>query len=338
MLWFYFVLCAAIILLFGSLLSRYGDVIAEKTGLGRVWVGLLLLAIITSLPEIITGISAVAVVGGHKGADMALGTIFGSNALNIFLLAVLDTVSREGPLLTIGYARTGHILSAVLGIVLISIAGIIIFVSANLWDGAIGRLGLYGLFLVALYIVGSRIIFKRESLPPYEVEAIQQRYASVSRAKSYVMFSISAVAIVAAGTWLALIGDEISTTYGLDASFVGTLLLAITTSLPELVVAATALRIGAPDMAIADILGSNMFNIGVGVFCYDIFSSEGPIFWLVSKSHIFTACLVVLMTLVVVLGLIARPRKRLLRISWYSLALAILYMAGAYIIFAQPWG
>lgn len=335
MVWLYFVICVILVLFFGTKLSRYGDIIAEKTGLGGVWVGLLLLAIITSLPEIITGISAVAMVGGHEGADLALGTIFGSNMLNLFLLAILDSVCKQGPLLSCAVARSGHIQSALLGVVLIAFAGVIIYLSNDIWDGAVGRLGVYGFILVIVYIVGSRYIFKRERQEPL---LNPPRYEGTTSRKAYAGFAASALAIIGAGTWLALIGDEISTTYGLGASFVGTLLLAVTTSLPELVVALAAMRLGSPDMAIADILGSNMFNIGVGVFFYDLFSSEGPIFWLVSKSNIFTAGIVVLMTLLVILGLVKRPKGKTFRwFSWYSVLLAALYIGGAYVIFAAPW-
>lgn len=337
MIWLYFTICVALVLFFGAQLSKYGDVIGEKTGLSGLWVGLLLLAIITSLPEIITGISAVTIVGGRVGADLALGTIFGSNALNLFILAILDIASRQGSLFAVVFSRSGHILAALLGIFLIAFAGIIIFLSTEIWDGAIGRLGVYGLVLVVMYVVGSRVIFKSERLPSSEEDLICKKYERVTKRRAYTGFAVSAVAIIGAGTWLALLGDQIATLTGWGSSFVGSLLLAIATSLPELVVAMYALRIGAPDMAIADVLGSNMFNIGVGVFCYDIFSSGGPIFSLVSKSHIFTACIVVLMTAVVVLGLVARPRRRLLRASWYALALAAIYFGASYAIFAQPW-
>ncbi len=335
MVWLYFAICVVLILFFGTKLSQYGDIIAEKTGLGGVWVGLLLLAIITSLPEIITGISAVAMVGGNKGADLALGTIFGSNMLNLFLLAILDIVCKQGPLLTAAIARSEHILSALLGLVLIAFAGVIIYLSNDIWPGAVGRLGVYGFILVIIYIAGSRFIFKRERQEPL---LKPPRYEGKTARKAYIGFAITALAIIGTGTWLAIIGDDISTTYGWGASFVGTLLLAITTSLPELVVALAALRLGSPDMAVADILGSNMFNIGIGVFFYDLFSSEGPIFSLVSKSNIFTAGVVALMTLVVILGLLARSKGKTFRwFSWYSILLAALYMGGAYVIFAAPW-
>lgn len=59
MIWFQFISCAILIILTSSQLSRYGDVIAEKTGLGRAWIGAILIAGVTSLPELASGVSAV---------------------------------------------------------------------------------------------------------------------------------------------------------------------------------------------------------------------------------------------------------------------------------------
>ncbi|GAG40829.1 unnamed protein product, partial [marine sediment metagenome] len=130
MIWLNFFICVLLVLFFGAKLSRYGDVIAEKTGLSGFWVGLLLLAVITSLPEIITGVSAVTVV---EVPDLAMGTLFGSNLLNLLIIAVLDIIHRGGPLLSI--AGAGHRLSSGLGIVLIAFAAGSILLGTRVWDG-----------------------------------------------------------------------------------------------------------------------------------------------------------------------------------------------------------
>jgi cation:H+ antiporter len=59
-LWLQFIACTGIILVSGMYLSKYGDIIAEKTGLGRTWIGVVLVASVTSLPELVSGISSVA--------------------------------------------------------------------------------------------------------------------------------------------------------------------------------------------------------------------------------------------------------------------------------------
>jgi len=331
LLWAQFFICALLILFFGAKLARYGDIIAEKTGLSGLWIGLLLLAAVTSLPEIITGISAVAVVGVP---DLAMGTIFGSNALNLFIIALLDIIYRSGPLL--GVVSRVHILSALVGLVLIAFAGGSFLLGTKVWDGAIGWIGIYSLVLVLLYLWGSRAIFRSEREQVVETGSL--RYEKVSPRRSYSGFAIAALAIIGAGMWLAFIGDEIVAATGWDTTFVGSLFLAVITSLPELVVCIAALRIGATDMAIADVLGSNMFNMGIGIFCYDIFS-RGSIFSAVSSGHVFTAGIVILMTLIVIAGLIFRTRRKTpLRMSWYSVVLIVIYLGGAYALFTAPWG
>ena len=334
LVWIQFAICILLIVFFGAKLSRNGDIIAEKTGLSGIWVGLLLLAAVTSLPEIITGVSAVTLVGGGAGADLAMGTIFGSNALNLFIIAILDIMYRSGPLLSM--VARGHGFSAGLGIILIAFAGGSILLGINVWNGAIGWVSIYSVVLVLLYIWGSRRIFRSER--EREIETTPMRYKKISSRRAYLGFAVSALVIIGAGTWLAYIGDEIAHGTGWDATFVGSLFLAVTTSLPELVVCIAALRIGATDMAIADVLGSNMFNMGIGLFCYDIFSRGSSIFSVVSQSNVFTACIVIFMTLTVIAGLISRPgRITPRRISWHSLALIVFYLGGAYAIFATPW-
>jgi cation:H+ antiporter len=334
LVWTEFLICALLILFFGAKLARYGDIIAEKTGLGGIWVGLLLLAAVTSLPEIITGVSAITLVGGREGVNLALGNIFGSNALNLLIIAIMDIIYRSGPLLSV--VGKGHSFSAGLGILLIAFAGVSIILSTDVWNGAIGWVGIYSVVLVLLYLWGSRRIFSSER--EREVENPVLKYQKLSSWRSYLGFAIVALAIIGAGTWLAFIGDEIATGTGWDATFVGSLFLAVTTSLPELAVCIAALRIGAMDMAIADVLGSNMFNIGIGIFCYDIFSRGSSIFSAASHDHIFTAVIAILMTFIVIAGLVSRPgRITPLRISWHSLALIVIYLGGAYALFTAPW-
>jgi cation:H+ antiporter len=98
----------------GTYLSRYGDVIAEKTGWGGKWIGLGLLATVTSLPELITGISAVTlartpdiaevvvtVAALRIGAlDMAISNLFGSNLFDILIVAIDDILYLPGPILS----------------------------------------------------------------------------------------------------------------------------------------------------------------------------------------------------------------------------------------------
>ena len=105
-IWLEFIFCSAVIVFCGIRLSRYGDIIAEKTGLGRAWIGLILMASVTSLPELITGISSVAIA---DTPNIALGDIMGSCVFNISIIVIMDMLHGSAPI----FHKTehGHILA-----------------------------------------------------------------------------------------------------------------------------------------------------------------------------------------------------------------------------------
>jgi len=330
LVWLKFLICAALVIFFGAKLSRYGDMIARKTRLGGLWVGLLLLAAVTSLPELVTGIGAVALV---ESPDLALGTAFGSNLFNLAIIAILDIAYRQGPLLT--SAGAGHRLSAGVGIVLIGFAAGSILLSRE-WGGALGWVSIYSLVLVVLYLLGASRILRFERKQGGSQPARALRYEDISARRTYVGFAVAALAIIGLGTWLAIIGDELAAATGWGDSFVGSLFLAATTSLPELVVSIVALRLGAVDMAIANMLGSNMFNMGIVIAGDDLFYREASIFSASETSdvYVYAASVAILMTLIVIGGLTFRTKRKLpIGMSWYSVALIVAYVAGAYILF-----
>ncbi len=115
MVWMQFIICLAIIIATGTKLSKYGDLIAQKTGLGRVWIGVVLLATITSLPELATGISSVTFVGKP---DLTMGDLFGSNLINLAIIAIIDIFHTRGPVLH--FLGTGIVLTTVLSVTLTS--------------------------------------------------------------------------------------------------------------------------------------------------------------------------------------------------------------------------
>ncbi|MEK7439822.1 MAG: hypothetical protein AABZ78_03425 [Chloroflexota bacterium] len=93
MIWIEFAVCAALIVAAATQLSRYGDVLAEKTGLGRAWVGGILLAGVTSLPELVSGVSAVTWL---NAPNLAAGSILGSCLFNLALIALMDLAYQPG--------------------------------------------------------------------------------------------------------------------------------------------------------------------------------------------------------------------------------------------------
>ena len=335
--WLKFVLCLVIILFAGTKLARYGDAIAEKTGLGRIWVGLLLLAAVTSMPELVTGVSSVALV---KLPDLALGTIFGSCLFNLTLLALLDVLYRRTPILS-EVSRT-HIVSAGVGILLVAVAAGSIFAGERFSGLVLGWVGLPSIVILILYLVGTRLAFRFERRDQSAPQAETFLYTGVSARAVYLRFALAAMAVIGAGIWLSFIGDEIAETTGWGASFVGSLFMAITTSMPELAVTVATVRLGLLDMAVADILGANMLDIVIITWA-DLFYTRGPILFqprsLVSDAHLITAMVVVIMTFLVIIGLRFRQRRKtFVVISWYGPLFIGLYIFGAYALFTSGTG
>jgi len=336
LVWLKFTLCLVIILFAGTRLARYGDAIAEKTGLGRIWIGLVLLAVITSVPELVTGVSSVALV---KLPDLAVGDLLGSCIFNLAILALLDILYRPGPILS--QASSRHMMSASIGILLTAVVAGGILAWERFPGLALGWVGILSIIIPILYSVGVWRMFRSErGYQPQPTQAVPLRYKELPTRTVYIRFALAAVAITGAGIWLSFIGGEIVGTYGWHASFVGSLFLAITTSVPELVVAIAALRLGAIDMAVADILGSNMFNIAI-ITPVDIFYRRGPVLSLVSGAHVITAVVAIVMSLLVIVGLRFRQKRKTFRfISWHAVALIGLYIFGIYRLFISGvgWG
>ena len=334
MVWLKFVLCFVIILFAGSKLTRSADAIAEKTGLGRLWIGLVLLALVTSMPELITGVSSAALVGMP---DLALGTLLGSCLFNLTILALLDVMYRPAPLLN--KASSSHMLSAGLGILLMALLAGGILTGEWFSRLPVGWVGIPSFIILIIYLLGMRRIYQLERGQQLPLpEAVALRYEGSSIGMVWLRFALAAVAVIGAGVWLSFVGDEIAETTGWGTTFVGSLFLAISTSMPELVVAITALRLGSVDMAVADILGANMLDVA-HIFTVDVFYARGPLLSAVSGAHLITAMVVAAMSLVVIVGLRFRQRRKtFVVISWYGLALVALYILGAYALFISTVG
>ena len=304
LLWVQLAASAALILGASVYLARSADVIALKTGLGRSFAGVLLLATATSLPELGTGVSAIVLV---DQPDLAAGDAFGSNLFNLLIIGLLDTFWRGGPILS----RVGPTASlvAALGIVLVALAGVGIIIhhqtdAASGWYLSPVSIALGLVFLAAMYMTYRSGQMQEHAATPDE----EDKYASRSLFGAAVVYAVAASVIIAAAVWLAHIGESISKEMGWDASFVGTQFLALSTSLPELAASFAAIRIGAPELAISNILGSNMFNMGFVLFLDDVAYTKGALWTEVSEIHTLTTVIAMLMTAVVIIALVNRSR------------------------------
>jgi len=319
-----FGVCALLIAVAGFVLSSSADRLADAYGWGRGWVGLAMLATITSLPELASGISAVTLV---DAPNLAVGNALGACVVNLAFLVVVDLLHRRQPMYR--QASTTHLLSAGFGVVMLG------FVAMNLVIGravpALMNVGLYSPVLLGLYLLALRSVFAHEqTVAPLDV-AVAEAQAGVRR--EWWRFGVAAVTVLAAGSWLPEVADGLSQALGLSRSFVGTVFMALVTTLPEMAVTVSALRLGALDMAIANLLGSNLFNVVI-LALDDLAYRRGPLLADVEPAHAGSAATAPVMTGLVIVGLVMQPQGRVLRLlSWVSVGLVAAYVINAALIY-----
>jgi len=150
--------------------------------------------------------------------------------------------------------------------------------------------------------------------------------------KALLGFAVCAVVIVFSGYRLTLTADQISAVTGIDQSFIGSILVAAATSLPELVATISAIKIGAYNMAVGNVFGSNIFNMTV-IFFADVFYRQGVLLEDARIVHILTATIGILMATIMLIGLFYRSRRSFMWMGWDAIAATIVYFAGVYLLF-----
>jgi cation:H+ antiporter len=332
LLWLAFLSCTLAILYSGTKLSKYGDIIAEKSGLGRIWIGVILIAFITSLPELVTGLSSVTI---FKIPNIAVGDVLGSCVFNILILAILDIFDKSSPISS--RVQQGHILSAGFGIILLSIVAVNILLSTS-YPGifiTLGWIGLYTPLIIFFYLIAMRLIFiyEKRSIAAFIKERGEElKYEKIPKENVYINFSINALIVVIAAIFLPEIGKEIAVKTGLGQTFVGNIFIALSTSLPEVVVSITAIKIGAADMAIGNLFGSNIFNIAI-LAIDDIFFIEGPLLSFVKNAHIVSATSAIIMMTIAIIGLTYRASKKQLFLAWDAIGVVVTYIFNLIVLY-----
>lgn len=304
-----FATSAVVIIIAGTYLSKFADEIAERTGFGRLLIGSVLLAGATSLPELSVDIAAV-----RSGmADLAVGDLMGSCLFNLLILAVLDlSWHSRGKMLSRQSAR--HALSGNVSSALLAVVALCLLSKPVLGNSQVVGISV-GLWLIVIgYVLGVRLVYldqdasRRESAAPLP----DSQGGRAGLLRPALGFLAAAAIIVVAGPFLASAAGTIAEMSGLGKSFVGSTLVAFSTSLPELVASLAAIRMGAHDLAIGNVFGSNAFNVLLLV-PLDLVH-DGPLLGAVSTSHAITSVAAILATMIVVLGQLyqVESRKRLI--------------------------
>lgn len=332
--WAIFLLSAAVIVYAGAKLSRYGDQIAGLTGLDGLWIGVVLMAAATSLPEVFTTVSASVL----DEPDLAAGNLFGAGLTNMLTLGLIDLFHRQKRVWQ--QAALDHVLSAGLALFLTGFAAF--FVLSGL-DVKLGGIGLGSMLLLLLYIFGMRLVFRQESMKRrqreqelvVEGEAAERPTQQSKREglrRASIGFALTTLALLLSAPFLAGSASKIAGQSGISTTFIGTSLVAIATALPEFVTAIAAVRLGAFDLAVGNLFGSNAFNMAA-FFFVDIAYRSGPLFNGVSHAHAMTALWSTLLMSIGLMGIIYRVEERYRLIEPDSFLIILGYCLGLWLLF-----
>lgn len=316
-----FLLLSAVIFYCGARISKYGDILAEKTSLGGTWIGLVVVASVTSLPELFTGISAVTIV---DAPDIAISNVLGACAYNLLLVALLDAVHGKMPLSS--KIHIGHIISATSGILLLSIVSLSLILRDIITP--LGWIGPYSLLIPLIYILTIRMLYyyEKRRLSHYVKErAIELRHEAVSTKKALLYYSLNASAVIVAALFLPKIGVALAEATGLSQTFVGGIFIAFSTTLPEIVVSYTAIKMGAIDLGIGNILGSVLFNLFI-LAIDDFLYFKGALLKSSDPRHLISALTVIFMLGTLIVGIIYRTEKKTFLLAWDSIIITLTFI------------
>jgi len=255
------------------------------------------MASVTSLPELVVGISSVTVVGS---ADLATADVLGSCAFNLLILSTLDLFLKGHSLFS--RASSTHIMAGTMSIILVSMAGLGLFLAEDIV--VTSWIGFISIAFILVYVLAMRVIYNYEKNVTLTAEAkgIQTIPTHISLGKASQLYILNAIVVIGAALFLPGFAEEIAETTGLGVSFVGTLFLAASTSFPEMAVSFSALRAGSIDMAVGNLLGSNLFNILI-LAVDDIFYTKGHLLKHASDMNLISVFSVLIMTAISIAGL-----------------------------------
>ena len=328
--WVTFVLSAVLIVVSAMQLAKYGDVIAARTKLGGMFIGVLLLAGATSLPELLTSINSIRM----GSPELSAGNFFGSSAFNMFILAILDLLGRNQRILRTSQGK--HLVSGGFAVFISTLVLFCLVANPTITEMNIniGWVGIDSILIMAFYILAIYKIQQSEQ-DNVSTEMTEEELAEIPSLKvGLIGFAAAAVVLGIVTPFMVRAADTISEVTGLGASFVGSSLVALVTSLPEMVTSISAISIGAADMALGNLFGSNMFNMfGIGIA--DVFYTKGRFLSTVDTSFVVVGMLGVLMTAFGLLGNIVRFKRIGKIMDTDSIIMTIMYISGMYLLFVM---
>ena len=319
---------AAAIAVVGTRLAGLADRLADRTGLGEAFVGAVFLGASTSLP----GITASVTAAWHGHASLALANALGGIAVQTAFLAVADVAHRgvnlEHAAASLENMMWGALLMTLLAALVLAMAG-----PPVAWFGVHPMTPL----LFGGYLLGMTMVSRARANPMWHPRQTLATRPDTPEppapgegglARLWGVFLAAAAVVGAAGWAVTRAGEALATQTGMTESLVGALLVAVATSLPELVTSVAAVRRGALTLAVSGVLGGNAFDTLFAALA-DVAYREGSIYHAATHRELALAALTIVMGGVLLLGLLQRERLGPARMGWESILVLALYLGGS---------
>lgn len=323
-----FAVCAALVALAGVRLARAADELAERLGIPRLLMGMLLVAGATSLPEIVTDVSAAL-----RGApDLAVGDLMGSSMANMAILALIDLLRRQR---VWAHVEVGHARVAAVSIGLTAVATLGILTPTGLTAGWVG---LDTVAIVLAYAAAVRWM-RRSPSSRFAPVSVLPRATGWSRPqpgelrRAIAELSLTALVILVTAPLLVYAAEDIAASTGLGQTFVGVAFLAATTSLPELVASVAAVRLGSFDLAVGNLFGSNAFNMAALVVV-DAAYLPGPLLAAVADTQAVGGLGAILLMAIALAAIVHGQETRAGRLEPDAVLLLLTYFGTLYAVSA----
>ncbi len=323
--WLVFLVSAAVVVAAGMRLAHDGDAIADRTRLGRAWVGAILVAGATSLPELST--NSYSVLLGN--VNLAAGDLFGSNMVNMLILALADLSVRQHRILTRVALNQALVGTLAICLTATAMAGVIAGPSITVLG-----LGWAPLVILIGYVGGSRVLFANRSAPLFETsrEAAAHAEPGAGLRGPVIGFTLAALVIFVAAQFLATSAAELADLLGISKGFLGLALLAVITSLPEGIVSLSSIRSGSYDLAVGNLLGSNCFNMVI-FFVLDIVDGPTPVMARVDTALVLGGAFAILLTALALLDILHRAERRIWLLEPGPALMIVTYALGLFFVF-----
>ena len=281
-----FLASAAAVIFMGIQLAKYGDALATLTGWGRLFVGSILVALATSLPELSNNITAVRI----DNPELALGNVVGANMINMFTMAVVAIIFGGRRFLQRVAPEQGYliVLAAILTGLVVLFAGWHALAPNAITEANIWQIGASSIFLLVVYVIGMRIVYQRRPADSEE----EAEDPGMTLTKAWVIFGLVSLGVIVAGVFLAQSADWIAESTGISSGVVGILAVSIVTTMPEASACVAAARMGAADLGVAGLYGSCVFNVTILSYA-DPFFRNGVIINFASPEHFVSGIIAV---------------------------------------------